>query len=149
MSLETKVQKDMVTAMKAKDKASLEVLRAIKSSIIMAKTEAGSSDILTEDQELKLLQKLKKQRQDAALIYREQNRSEMADEEESQILVIDRFLPEQMSEAELETVIKEIIEQTGANSMKDMGKVMGMSSKKLAGKADGKAISGLVKKLLA
>ena len=148
MSLEKNIQAQMVVAMKAKDKESLDVLRAIKSAILMAKTETGAKEELTEDQELKILQKLKKQRQDAAAIFNDQNRKDLAEPEEAQILIIDKFLPEQMSVADIEKVIGDIISQTGASSMKDMGKVMGMSNKQLAGKADGKIISGIVKKLL-
>ena len=148
MSLESKVQKEMIVAMKAKDSAALTALRAIKSAILLAKTETGKSSELSEEQEIQLLQKQKKQRQEAAQIYREQNRPELAEEEEAQTIIIDKFLPEQMSHEELESSIRIIISQTGASSMKDMGKVMGISSKKFAGKADGKAISTIVKKLL-
>ena len=148
MSLEQYIQKDMVVAMKAKDKVSLETLRAIKTAILMAKTEAGAKDTLTPGEEIKLLTRLKKQRQEAASIFREQGRIDMAEEEEAQTLTIDKFLPQQLSEAEVEAMVKDIIASTGAASMKDMGKVMGMANKKMAGQADGKTISGLVKKLL-
>ena len=148
MSLEQNIQKEIVVAMKAKDKVTLETLRAIKAAILMSKTEAGAKDEMSPDEEIKLLTRLKKQRQEAASIFREQNRTEMAEEEEAQTLVIDRFLPQQLSDAEVETNIKEIIATTGATSMKDMGKVMGMANKKMAGQADGKTISGMVKKLL-
>jgi uncharacterized protein YqeY len=148
MSLEQNIQKEIIVAMKAKDKVSLETLRAIKSSILMMKTESGAKDTLSSDEEIKLLTRLKKQRQEAATIFREQDRTEMAEEEEAQSAVIDRFLPKQLSDADVESTIKEIIATTGAASMKDMGKVMGMANKKMAGQADGKTISGMVKKLL-
>lgn len=135
-------------AMKAKNVLALEALRAIKSAVLLQKSEAGASEELTEDQEIKLLQKLVKQRRDSAAIFREQNRADLAEPEEAQAEVIARFLPEQLSEAEVKAIIEAIISQTGASSMKDMGKVMGMASKQLAGKADGKTISTLVKQLL-
>jgi len=148
MSLEQNIQKEIIVAMKAKDKLSLETLRAIKAAILMSKTQAGASDEMSADDEIKLLTRLKKQRQEAATIFREQDRTEMAEEEEAQSAVIDRFLPKQLNDADVETIIKEIIATTGAESMKDMGKVMGMANKKMAGQADGKTISGMVKKLL-
>ena len=148
MSLEQNIQKEMVVAMKAKDKLNLETLRAIKTAILMSKTQAGAAETMSTDDEIKLLTRLKKQRQEAATIFREQNRIEMAEEEEAQSAVIDRFLPKQLSDADVESNIKEIIAATGTASMKDMGKVMGMANKKMAGQADGKTISGMVKKLL-
>jgi uncharacterized protein YqeY len=148
MSLEQNIQKEIIVAMKAKDKLSLETLRAIKAAILMSKTQAGASDEMSADDEIKLLTRLKKQRLEAATIFREQDRTEMAEEEEAQSAVIDRFLPKQLNDADVETIIKEIIATTGAESMKDMGKVMGMANKKMAGQADGKTISGMVKKLL-
>lgn len=135
-------------AMKAKNVLALEALRAIKSAVLLLKSEAGASEELTEDQEIKLLQKLVKQRRDSATIFREQNRVDLAEPEEAQAEVIAKFLPEQLSEEEVKSLIEAIISQTGATSMKDMGKVMGMASKQLAGKADGKTISTLVKQLL-
>ena len=135
-------------AMKAKNVLALEALRAIKSAVLLIKSEAGASEELTEDQEIKLLQKLVKQRRDSATIFREQNRVDLAEPEEAQAEVIAKFLPEQLSEEEVKSLIEAIISQTGATSMKDMGKVMGMVSKQLAGKADGKTISTLVKQLL-
>ena len=135
-------------AMKAKNVLALEALRAIKSAVLLIKSEAGASEELTEDQEIKLLQKLVKQRRDSATIFREQNRVDLAEPEEAQAEVIAKFLPEQLSEEEVKSLIEAIISQTGATSMKDMGKVMGMASKQLAGKADGKTISTLVKQLL-
>jgi len=135
-------------AMKAKNVLALESLRAIKSAVLLQKSEAGASDEMSEDEEIKLLQKLVKQRRDSAAIFREQNRVDLAEPEEAQAEIIARFLPEQLSEEEVGKVIESIIAQTGASSMKDMGKVMGMASKQLAGKADGKTISTLVKQLL-
>ena len=135
-------------AMKAKNAPALESLRAIKSAVLLQKSEAGASDKMSEDEEIKLLQKLVKQRRDSAAIFREQSRVDLAESEEAQAEIIARFLPEQLSEEEVGKVIESIIAQTGASSMKDMGKVMGMASKQLAGKADGKTISTLVKQLL-
>jgi len=135
-------------AMKAKNVLALEALRAIKSAVLLLKSEAGASEELTEDQEIKLLQKLVKQRRDSATIFREQNRVDLAEPEEAQAEIIAKFLPEQLSEEEVKSLIEAIISQTGATSMKDMGKVMGMASMQLAGKADGKTISTLVKQLL-
>ena len=135
-------------AMKAKNALALEALRAIKSAVLLQKSEAGASDEMSEDDEIKLLQKLVKQRRDSAAIFREQNRLDLAEPEEAQAEIIARFLPKQLSEEEVGKVIERIIAQTGASSMKDMGKVMGMASKQLAGKADGKTISTLVKQLL-
>ena len=135
-------------AMKSKNALALESLRAIKSAVLLHKSEAGASDEMSEDEEIKLLQKLVKQRRDSAAIFREQNRVDLAEPEEAQAKIIARFLPEQLSEEEVGKFIEIIIAQTGASSMKDMGKVMGMLSKQLAGKADGKTISTLVKQLL-
>ncbi|WP_461532037.1 GatB/YqeY domain-containing protein [Sinomicrobium sp.] len=148
MSLQSKVMEAMKTAMKAKDSISLEALRAIKSALLLAQTESGAKE-LTEEDELKMLQKLVKQRKDSATIYEEQGRADLAEPELAQAAVIEQFLPEQLSEEEIAKVIDELIVQTGAESMKDMGKVMGMATKALAGKADGKIISALVKQKLA
>ncbi len=148
MSLETKVMTALKEAMKAKDQAALRSIRAIKAAILLQKTD-GSGKALDEAGEIKLLQKLVKQRKDSLEIFEKQGREDLAVTEREEIEVIERFLPEQMSEAELEDVLKKIIEQTGATSMRDMGKVMGMASKRLGGKADGKTISGVVKRLLA
>lgn len=147
MSLETTIMADMKTAMKAKDKVSLRGIRAIKTAITMLKTD-GSTGNITEKDEIALLQKLVKSRKESLSIYEEQGRDELAQTEREEIEVIERYLPEQLSQEELETAVKSIIETTGASSMKDMGKVMGMASKQLAGKADGKAISAVVKNLL-
>jgi uncharacterized protein YqeY len=147
MSLEKQVMEQMKTAMRAKDATSLEALRAVKSAILLAKTENSQQD-LSEEQELKIVQKLVKQRKDSAQLYREQDRLDLADPEEQQAEVIAQFLPAQMSEQEIEAKVEEIIAKTGADGMKDMGKVMGVASKELAGKADGKTISMVVKKKL-
>ncbi|MEM9918069.1 MAG: GatB/YqeY domain-containing protein [Bacteroidota bacterium] len=147
MTLEEKIAQDLKTAMKAKDQAALRGIRAIKSAILLFKTD-GSGNTLDEAKEIKMLQKLVKQRKDSLDIYTKQNREDLAVKEREEIEVIERYLPEQMSEEKLEAFIKGVIEQTGASSMKDMGKVMGMASKQLAGQADGKTISAIVKRLL-
>jgi len=139
---------EMKAAMRAKDTVKLEALRAIKSGILMAKTESSAKEGLVEGAELKLLQKLVKQRRDSAAIYKEQGREDLAQPELDQAAVIEQFLPEQLSEEEIEKKIVGIIAQTGAAGMKDMGKVMGLASEALAGKADGKTISMIVKKKL-
>lgn len=149
MSLQTEVMTAMKAAMKAKDQNALASLRAVKSAILTAQTQSGAAAELSEDDEIKLLQKLVKQRKDSAVIYQEQGREEMAQEELAQAAVIEQFLPEQLSEEEIEKVVVAIIEKTGASGMQDMGKVMGMASGELAGKADGKTISNVVKKKLA
>ena len=148
MSLQTKVMEALKEAMKAKDTVALESLRAIKSAILLARTEAGASEELSEADELKLLQKLVKQRKDSAALYTQQGRNDLAEPELAQMAVIEKFLPAQPSEAEVEEALKGIIAQVGATSPKDMGKVMGAATKQLAGKADGKLISDIVKKLL-
>ncbi|MGB1444594.1 MAG: GatB/YqeY domain-containing protein [Flavobacteriaceae bacterium] len=139
---------EIKTAMRAKDSLKLEALRAIKSAVILEQTAAGGSDTLSDEQEIKLVQKLVKQRKDSAQIFREQNRPDLAEPEEAQAQVIAQFLPEQLSEEEITAIIQSIIEKTGASGMKDMGKVMGMASKEMAGKADGKTISTVVKEQL-
>jgi len=149
MSLEEQVMTEMKAAMRAKDTIKLEALRAIKSGILMAKTESSAKEGLVEEAALKLLQKLVKQRRDSAAIYKEQGREDLAQPELDQAAVIEQFLPEQLSEEEIEKKIVGIISQTGATGMKDMGKVMGLASEALAGKADGKTISMIVKKKLA
>lgn len=147
MSLEAKIAQDLKTAMKAKDKATMRSIRAIKSAILLLKTD-GSGKEITEEVEIKLLQKLVKQRKESLDIFQKQNRDDLAEKEKEEISVIERYLPEQMDEGALTEVLKKIIADTGASSMRDMGKVMGMASKQLAGKADGKMISQVVKKLL-
>ena len=149
MSLEAKIMEQMKEAMKAKNTIALEALRAIKSGIILAKTESGATDTLSQDDEIKLLQRLVKQRKDSADIFTKQNRNDLAEPELAQIAVIEKFLPEQMSEADVEAVITKIISENGFNGMATMGQVMGIASKELAGKTDGKTISTIVKKLLA
>ena len=148
MSLQTKVMEALKEAMKAKDTVALESLRAIKSAILLAKTEAGATEELSEADELKLLQKLVKQRKDSAALYTQQGRNDLAEPELAQMAVIEKFLPAQLSEAEVETALRGIINQVGAATPKDMGKVMGVATKQLAGKADGKLISEIVKRLL-
>ena len=148
MSLEQRVMTELKAAMKAKNKTALTSLRAIKSALLNAKTD-GSGTEMTEELEIKILQKLVKQRRDSLDIFEKQGREDLAVTERDEIEVISQFLPKQMDAAELEAFIKGIVEQTGASGMKDMGKVMGMASKQLAGKADGKAISTIVKTLLA
>lgn len=148
MSLEQKVMADLKTAMLAKDEKALRALRAIKAAILLAKTSEGARGELNEDDETKLLQKLVKQRKDSLEIYQQQNRSDLAKKEEEEIEVIEKFLPKQLSADELQLEIKKIIAETGATSSADMGKVMGVATKKLAGKADGKTISTVVKELL-
>ena len=145
MSLENKIMTSMKESMKSKDQTSLRALRAIKSAIIVHKTQKGSSDEITNEDELKILQKLVKQRKDSADIYQTQGRMDLAQPELDEIKVIEKFLPEAMSEDEIESEVKKVIDQTGAEGMKDMGKVMGIVTKKLMGKADGKTISTIVR----
>jgi len=133
------------TAMKAKDSLQLDALRAIKAAVLMEKTAAGGTDTLTEEQEIKLLQKLVKQRRDSAAIYNEQGRPDLATPEEAQAEVIAAFLPAQLSHEEIEAVVEAIIAQTGASGMQAMGQVMGMASKQWAGQADGRTISNIVR----
>ena len=149
MSLEQKVMADLKTAMLAKDEKSLRALRAIKSAIIIAKTSEGAHGEIKEEDEIKLLQKLVKQRRDSLEIYEKQNREDLAEKEKEEIAVIEKFLPKQMDETELKEIIAKIITETGASSPADMGKVMGAANKQLSGKADGKKIAGIVKELLA
>lgn len=147
MSLQAKIMEQMKAAMKSKDSVALQSLRAIKSEILLAQTKGGDSSF-NEDDEIKLLQKLVKQRKDSAALYIEQSRQDLADPELAEAAIIAQFLPAQMSGDDLKEFIGRLIEKVGATSMKDMGKVMGMASKELAGKADGKAISTIVKDLL-
>lgn len=149
MSLFDQVSKDIVAAMKAKDKVRLEALRNIKKFFIEAKTAPGANDTLDDAVALKILAKLAKQGRDTAALYHEQNRPDLAEEEEAQAKVIEEYLPKALTTEELEAEVKAIIAQVGATSAKDMGKVMGVASKQLAGRADGRAISTLVKQLLA
>jgi uncharacterized protein YqeY len=148
MSLEDKTMALMKDAMKSKDEGTLRGLRAIKAAIILAKTAEGAGGKLTEGDEVKLLQKLIKQRKDSLEIYQQQNRQDLAQKESEEIAVIEQFLPKQLSADELKTIIAGIIKETGASSPADMGKVMGAANKQLAGQADGKTISTVVKELL-
>jgi len=145
MGLQDEVMTALKEAMKAKDQTALKALRAVKSAILLAKTESGAGEELTEEQELKLLQKQVKQRKDSAEVYLKQNRLDLAEPELAEAEIISKFLPEALSEEEIEKVVTTTIETIGASGMKDMGKVMGIVSKTLAGKADGKTISGIVK----
>lgn len=147
MSLQEQVTQQLKTAMKAKDSVALESLRAIKSAILLTQTQAGAKDLTAED-EIKLVQKLVKQRKDSAEIFRQQGREDLAEPEEAQIKIIEQFLPEQLDEAAIAKIIEGIITQTNAEGMKDMGKVMGMATKTMAGKADGKTISAIVRQKL-
>ena len=148
MSLEVKIMDQMKEAMKAKDSVALEALRAIKSAIILAKTEAGAAEGLTEADEIKMLQRLVKMRKDSYEIFTAQNRPDLAEPELAQIAIIEKFLPAQLSEAEVEAIIAKIIAETGATGIAAMGKVMGLASAQIVGQAEGKLISGIVKKLL-
>lgn len=148
MGLFEQVSEDIKTAMKAKDKVALETLRNVKKVFLEAKTAPGANDTLNDTDALKLIQKLSKQGKDAAEIYIQQGRQDLADAELEQVKVMERYLPKQLSAEELEAALKEIIAETGATSGKDMGKVMGVATKKLAGQADGRLISVLVKELL-
>lgn len=148
MSLFEKVNDDIKTAMKAREKDKLEALRAVKSAFLLAKTESSNKD-LSEDHELKIVQKLVKQRRESAEVYKSQNRLDLHDKEAFEADVISGYLPEQLSESELEQELTKIIEQVGASGPQDMGKVMGSATKQLGGKADGKAIAAKVKELLA
>ena len=148
MSLELTINSAIKTAMLAKNEAELRALRAIKAAILLAKTAEGGTGELTGTDETKMLQKLAKQRKDSLEIFRQQNREDLAKKEEEELEVIERFLPKQLSDSELREALVRIIAETGASSPADMGKVMGTATKQLAGKADGKAISALVKELL-
>ena len=148
MSLEQKIMGDLKTAMLAKDEKGLRSLRAIKAAILLAKTSEGSGGELNEDDEIKLLQKLVKQRKDSLEIFQQQNRTDLAQKEQEEIEIIEKFLPKQLSADEIKVELSVIINEVGATSPADMGKVMGAATKKLAGKADGKTISALVKELL-
>ena len=149
MSLELRVMEELKNAMRAKDEAGLRTLRAIKAAIIIEKTAEGATGEITEAMELKMLQKLAKQRKDSLEIFEKQNREDLAAKERDELAIIERFLPQQMSADELKAAVSDIIAQVGATSPADMGKVMGVASKQLAGKIDGKAISEMVKTLLA
>ena len=148
MSLQKQVMDKMKEAMKAKDKVALQALRSVKSAFLLAKTESGAQEELTEEQESKIIQKQVKQRKDSAAIFIKQNREDLAAPELAEILVLEQFLPEALSEEKVEEVVVAVIKRLDASGMKDMGKVMGVVSRELAGQADGATISGLVKKNL-
>lgn len=148
MGVLSSLTEEIKNAMRSKDTLKLESLRAIKSAVLLSETASGSIGELSDEEAIKLLQRLVKQRKDSAAIFREQNRPDLAEPEEAQAAVIATFLPEQLSDEEVAKVIRDLISSTGAEGMKDMGKVMGMASKQLAGKADGKRIADLVKKSL-
>ena len=148
MTLEQQLTPALKEAMRAKDSLKLEALRAIKSALLLAKTEEGGGAALSATDEIKLLQKLVKQRKDSAAIYREQNRTDLAEPEEAQAEVITAFLPQQLSDEEIQAKVKAVIAELGASSMKDMGKVMGKANAAMAGQADGSRIAAAVKSLL-
>lgn len=148
MSLTEKISGDLITAMKAKDKLVLEAMRAAKTAFTLARAEKGADSVLTPEEEIKIIQKLVKQRRESAEIYVQQNRTDLSDKETAEADVLEKYLPAKMSEEELLQVLKRIIERVGAKSAADMGKVMGTATKELAGKADGKEISAKVKQLL-
>lgn len=145
MSLSTEIMTALKAAMKSKDQTALTALRAVKSAILLAQTESGAKQELTEEQELKILQKQVKQRKDSAAVFIEQNRQDLADPEIAEAKVISQFLPEALSEEDVTKAVQAAIAKTGAQGMKDMGKVMGIVSQELAGRADGKTISNIVK----
>lgn len=149
MSLQAKIADEIKNAMRAKDTVALESLRAVKSAILLAQTESGAKEELSEDEEIKILQRLVKQRKDSAAIYIQQNRPDLAQPEIDQAAVIEKFLPAQLSEAEIEVIVEGIISEGNLSGMANMGKVMGLASQKMAGQADGKTISAVVKRLLA
>ena len=148
MSLEAKIMESLKTAMKAKDEVTLRTLRAIKAAIIIEKTAEGASGEIDEATEIKMLQKMAKQRKDSLQIFEQQQREDLASKEREELAIIEQFLPAQMSEEEIKQALQQIINTVGASSMADLGKVMGIASKELAGKADGKLIATLVKELL-
>lgn len=147
MTLEEKIMQDLKAAMKAKDEAALRSIRAVKAAILLAKTD-GSGQAIDEAREMQIVQKLVKQRKESLEIFERESREDLAQKEREEIAVIEKYLPAQMSEAEIEAALRPIIAETGASSLKDLGKVMGIASKQLAGKADGKLISQIVKRLL-
>jgi hypothetical protein len=148
MSLTEKISADLITAMKAKDKLALEAIRAAKTAFVLARAEKGADSVLTGEEELKIIQKLVKQRRESAAIYKEQNRPDLYDKEVAEADVLEKYLPAKMTDEELTVVVSEIITRIGAKSASEMGKVMGVASKELAGKTDGKDISTKVKQLL-
>lgn len=149
MSLTDKISEDLITAMKAKEKTTLEAIRAAKTAFILARSEKGANSVLTPDEELKIIQKLVKQRRESATIYKEQNRTDLWEKEVAEADILEKYLPAKLSDKELTEVLGEIIKKVGAKSPADLGKVMGTASKELAGKADGKVIADRVKEMLA
>jgi hypothetical protein len=149
MSLEQNIMIELKAAMIAKDEAALRGLRAIKAAILLAKTADGKSSEVSEEEEIKILQKLAKQRKDSLEVFVQQNREDLAQKERDELSIIEKFLPQQLSEADIRAALQTILTETGASSPADMGKVMGVATKQLAGKADGKIISSLVKEMLA
>lgn len=147
MNLEEKIMEDLKIAMKAQDKAAMRGLRAVKSALLLLKTD-GSGKEITPEREIQLLQKLVKQRRESIAIFEKENRTDLAEVEKEEVSIIEKYLPEALSAEELEKFVKTVISSSGATSMKDMGKVIGLASKELAGKADGRAISEMVKKCL-
>lgn len=148
MTLFEQISEDIKAAMKARDRVRLDTLRNIKKVFLEAKTAPGANDTLEDADALKIIQKLAKQGRESAATFAQQNRQDLADSELAQVAVIESYLPQQLDEAEIEAQVREIIAATGASNMKDMGKVMGMASKQMAGKADGRAISAVVRRLL-
>ncbi len=148
MSLTERISSDLMNAMKAKDKITLEAIRAAKTAFVLARSEKGADSVLSPEEELKIIQKLVKQRRESAVIYKENNRNDLYEKETAEADVLEKYLPQKMTESELTGVLKEIIARLGAKSPADMGKVMGTATKELAGKADGKDISAIVKRLL-
>ena len=148
MSLELQINKKIKDAMRSRNQIELDTLRSIKAAILLEKTQKGALEILEKSKELKILQKLHKQRKESADVFNKQNRPDLAEQELLQAVIIEQYLPEQISEEELITIIKDIISQAGGKSMNDMGKIMGLATSKLAGKADGKTISNIVRNLL-
>lgn len=148
MSLAEKISSDLINAMKAKDKVALEAIRAAKTAFTIARSEKGADSVLSKEDELKIIQKLVKQRRESAAIYKENNRQDLFEKEVAEADVLEKYLPAKINDSELENLLKEIISRVGAKSPADMGKVMGIATKELAGKADGKEISAKVKKLL-
>ena len=148
MSLTDKISADLIAAMKAKEKIALEAIRAVKTAFTLARSEKGADSVLTPEEEIKIIQKLVKQRKESADIYKSQNRPDLYEKEVAEADVLEKYLPAKMSDEELTSILKGIIERIGAKSAADMGKVMGLASKELAGKADGKEISAKVKQIL-
>lgn len=149
MSFAEKIDNDLRQAMLAREKEKLEAIRAVKTAFVLARSDKGAGSVLTEPEEIKIMQKLVKQRKESAAIYKDQNRKDLYDKEMIEAAVIEAYLPVQMNEAEIKKIVQRIITETSALGMKDMGKVMAAATKELAGKADGKIISGIVKELLA